>query len=126
MGSEGVDPDDGIVAPKIAARTLPEGHAPLEQRTAEAGIELLMPREQAGPSDRVAHRLDKAGSGIGLHDPDQPCDRVTRHQAVGVEDNHKIVGCTPSADELGDVARLPAAVARAVSIEDADPRIRRL
>ncbi len=115
------DPHDGVVAPIIAARSLPERHAALEQRPVEPRVELLEPREQAVPSHGVAHRLDQPGAWIGLHGADEAGDGLAGHQAVRVEDHHEVVGVTPALAELGDVAGLAPFVVRAAAIEDRRP-----
>ena len=119
MRGEGLGADDRVMAPVIAVAAHPFGKTHGDHRPIDARGELLNAREKRVAVDDERQRLDDAGVGIGLHRRGEADDRAPRHQAVGVEHDHMLIGAAPAADEFGDIARLAARVLLAPAIEDA-------
>ena len=116
---EGGDADDGVVAPVIALGARPPGDAVGDQRAVEAAGELFGAGEKAVAVDDHRHGLQDAEARVALHGPGQTRQGVALHQAIGVEDDHEVVGGAERAHPFGDVAGLAVDVLRAVAIEDA-------
>ena len=119
MRGEGFGADDRVMAPVIAVASHPFGKAHGDDRPIDARGELLNAREEGVAVDDERQRLDDAGVGIRLHRRGEAHDGAPRHQAVGVEHDHMLVGAAPAADEFGDIAGLAARVLLAPPIEDA-------
>ncbi len=67
MGGESLDADDRVVAPVIALASRPDGDAGGDDRTINAGGELLHAREQRVAIDDERQGLNDPGVGIVLH-----------------------------------------------------------
>ena len=112
MGDEGLQPDDGVMAPIGPARSLPPGDPDGMGAHAMAHAELEDPRE--GALRRLAgnQRLEDAEPRIGLHDPHQAQHRRGGHQAVGIEHDHMVVVAVGPLGELAQIACLEAGIRR--------------
>ena len=97
--------DNRVVAPVVAVAPHPRAQARADHRAGDPGGELLQAREHGVAIDDERLALDDAGVGIRLHRRRQAHDRLSRHQAVGVKDDHLRIVAAPVNDEIGDVAR---------------------
>jgi len=118
MARKGAHADDGVVPPVIAVLAAPGRKAGGHDRAVEAGSELLQPREQGVAVQDQGEGLDDAGARIGLHGARQAKDTLARHEAIGVEHDHMLIGAAPARDEIGDIAGLAPGILRPVSVED--------
>ncbi|MNV23386.1 hypothetical protein D3C71_1143980 [compost metagenome] len=114
---EGLGADDRVVAPVVAFRAMPPGHAATDHRPVHTPAELLHARKQGAPADHRRQGLDQPDVGVVLHARDQAHDGVTGHQAVRVQDQHLRVATAPAPHPVGDVAGLAPAVVAAAAVE---------
>ena len=123
MRHEGLEANDGVVAPVMRFAKLPEVQAGGEEFAIDAGGELLHARIK-GVSARSAGRgLDNAGAGVGFHESDKRTQALAGHHAVCVEHHHVAVVSAPATAEVVDIAALALDAAAAVPIVDAAVRI---
>ena len=104
--AEGLDADDGVVAPERPVAQLPEMQAGGEDRPVGVAGELQHAREQRVLAHRLWQGLDQAHARAGFHHVDQLHQRLAAHHAVGVEHHHVAVVRAPAAHEIGHVAAL--------------------
>ena len=116
MRAERRDADDGVVAPVVGRVGLPPRLPRRQQRAVQAAGKLDETAEQRRPPRRQRHGLDQAGLRVHLHRAHQRQQRRAGHDAVGVEHHHAVVTRAPAPAEVGNVARLAAAVGGAAAV----------
>ena len=109
--------DDRVVAPVVAFGAVPPGHAVRDHRPVDAAGELLHAREQRVAVDDHRQGLDQRDIGMAFHRAGEAHDGFAGHQAVGVEDQHLLVGAAEAPHPVGDVAGLALEVVVAAPIE---------
>ncbi|MCW0416168.1 hypothetical protein NB689_001922 [Xanthomonas sacchari] len=119
LRGEGLGANHRVVAPVVAFRPVPPGHAEGDHRAVDAAAELLHAREQGVAVDHFRQGLDQADVGVGLHAGSQAHDAVAGHQAVGVQDQHLRIGAAETTHPVGDVAGFAPGIAGAAPIEQA-------
>ena len=88
---------------------------------AEPHAELEDAGEQARRRQPHDQALQDTEPGIDLHDPDQPDNRVRRHEAVGIERDRELVAASPALAEFADIAGLEAGIHGTAPVADRDP-----
>ncbi|SDY81237.1 hypothetical protein SAMN05421755_10518 [Nitrosomonas sp. Nm33] len=116
---ERLDADDRVVPPVVRLAELPEVQAGSEQRTVDAGGELLHARIKGVHARRLRRGLDDPGLGIGLHQPHQLGQTFAAHHAVGIHHHHVAILAAPAPAEVVDVAALALHPAPSPAVEDA-------
>ena len=76
--------------------------------------------KQGARTNELRDGLHQAGTGLGVNGFYQGQDRLSRHVAVSVIDNHEIVAPTPAGHEIPDVARLAVMIDRPAPVPDGD------
>ena len=114
---EGLDAQDGVVAPIGALRARPPSQTGGGDAAVQLDAELRDAGEQGGGLDDGRGGLDQADAGVALHGVDHAQDGLAGHGRVGVEHDHELVGGAPATGPVGDVARLGFDVLFAVTIE---------
>ena len=107
---EGANPDDCVMPPEIAVAAMPEGQARGVNRSVEPAGRLPQPGKQGVTVDEDRHALDQAGIGTGFHARSELFDSLGGHQAVGIQHQHVVVGVTPAAAPIADIASLGARI----------------
>lgn len=115
-GGECPNPDHCVVAPVVAARTVPARQTFGVYGAVAGRCELLQPREQRPPAHEAGQRLDQTDARIGGEPPGQRQQRLRRDQAVGVEHHHGLVTSAPTLHPVSDVAGLALDVVRPVAV----------
>jgi len=105
------------MAPERAGMALKRGQPAGEDRRVEAGRELHGPAEARLRFNDLGQRLQQAQLRVRLHPPHHLGDGATLHQAVGIEDQRKLIGRAGPLDEILDIAGLLAGVHRAAAVE---------
>jgi hypothetical protein len=118
------EPYDGIVAPVVRLAELPVVQSCRRDGTIEPARELLDAGEHGFAVGQEGHALDDPDARVAFHEADQAQDRVTRHDAVGVEHHHVTVEFAPAPAEVGEVAGLLVYAEAALSVEDAPLRVK--
>ena len=118
MLGERAQPDDGVMAPVVAFPELPESQTTRKQRSVQAHGELQQPREQRFAPSQQRQRLDDADLRVGIHHLRESDQRLTRHDAVGVEHDHVAISFSPAAAKIGHVAALATEVVGAAAVEE--------
>src|SRR3981189_2670682 len=98
--------DDGVMAPISALSAVPPGDPGSDLRPVKPSGELLQSRKQCSCVDHDRERLDKGDAGMPLHGCGQTRDGIARPQAVGLEDDHVVVGGSEPPDPVLDIAGL--------------------
>src|SRR5664279_2048322 len=98
---------------------MPEMKPGGEQRTVDAGRELLDPRIERIASGGAGRGLDDARVGVGFDQTNQRRQALPAHHAVGIQDDHVAVASPPSAAEVADVAAFALDAVLAPAIVDA-------
>src|SRR4051794_13052819 len=124
MRDERRQSDDGIVAPVGAAVALPPRAADRVGAHAEPHAELENARERAARRYPGDEALQNAELRISLHDAHEANNALRSHQAVGVEDDRKIVLRAPALAEIADVAGLEAGISLASAVTDCNARLK--
>ena len=107
---KGGGPDDCVVAPVVAFLTAPARHAFGKGRAIDAVGELLHPGKDRLGADQLRKALDQTGARIRGQGIGQAQDRAAGHQAVGVENQHGVMGAAPAGHPVGDIADLAVGV----------------
>ena len=116
--SEGGNPYDRIMTPKIPFILGPPRHAAAEDGAVERGGELLATRQQGAPAHELRNGLDQGGVRRALHLLNKMHNRVALHVAVGIEHDHVVVPPAPAHDEVANIAGLAMMIDRAAAIAD--------
>lgn len=116
---EGLDADDGVVAPIVGFTQLPVLHAGGKQTAGDAAGELLGTGVQRLVTADLVGGLQDAGTRVGFHQADQRQQAVAAHHAVGIQHHHVAVVATPAAAEVGHVAGLLLHAALTPAVVDA-------
>src|ERR1700694_2002661 len=111
------DANDCIMTPIIALRAVPPRDPRSDQRAVESPGTLLQPCEQRSGIYHDRQCLDESDGRMALLCSAKPDDRVTGHQAVGIQYNHMIIAGTEPQDPVLDIAGFSRGVFRAVTIE---------
>ncbi len=115
---ECVQAQDRVMTPIVAFAELPERKSAREHRAAQACRELHEACEQSLAARRNRQRLDDAGFRVRIHHPRQCHDSGAAHDAVRVQHDGVVVGSTPLAYEVRDIAGLASDVLLAASIKN--------
>src|SRR5438094_874282 len=118
MPDERCDADDRVVPPIMRFAELPEMQTGGEDRTIDAGRELLRAAIERVASRGLGGRLQDPDVGIRFGDLHESSDALSGHHAVGVEHDHVAIAASPAAAEIGDVAALALDAMRSPAIED--------
>lgn len=103
--------------PIITFGAVPPGDPGGDQRAIKSSGELLQSRKQRSCIDYDRQRLNKRDVGMLFHGGGEPHDRVARHQAVRVQDNHMIIAGPEPSNPVFDIAGLACGVLGAVTIK---------
>ena len=125
MAHEGRDANDGVVPPVMRLAQLPVVQSGSEERTVDAGRELLHPRVQRVAASGARRRLNDARVGVRFADAHQRRDACAAHHAVGIEHDHVAIRAAPAATEVRDVAALALDAMLAPAIENASEALER-
>src|SRR5215213_7518863 len=124
MRDERRQADNGVVTPIGPAVALPPRAADRIGAHAEAHAELEDARKRVARWQAGDETLQDAELRIGLHDAHDANDALHSHQAVGIEDDRKIVLRAPALAEIADVAGLKSGIPLASAVADCDARIK--
>ena len=114
--------DNRVMPPVVAVARLPVCQPGTDHRPRNFARKLLHPRKHARGIDHLRRRLDNPRVRICFHQPRHFDNRFRRHQAVGVQHQHKVVFCPPSVAEILDVAGLARRILRPPPVIDMQPR----
>ena len=117
---EGAGADDRVVAPIVAGVARPAREPARENGTVDIACELLRAGEERAGADDARHALDEAHARPARHRVAEGEDRLGLHQAVGVENEHRVGRGAVARDPLGDVAGFLVRVLRPVAVGGAD------
>jgi hypothetical protein len=94
---------DGVMAPIISSAQMPKTGAGREKGTVQPARELLYPAKEGLPEDEPWRALDNSDRGIVLHDPNEPDDQFSGHDAVGIRHDHVTVSSAPPPAKVSNV-----------------------
>ena len=117
VGHEGLDPQDGVVAPEGSLAQLERGQAGGKQRPVQLAGELLDPREQRAAVEQLGTGLQNPHLPVALHQLDHGYQRFAAHEAVSVQHYHVVVAAPPTAQEVAHVTALVIQVELAPPVE---------
>ena len=116
-GGEGARADDGVVAPVAGFRTSPVGQSGSGDAAVQAHRILGHAREDGAGLDDDRGGLDQADARIALHGVDHAQQGLAGHGAVGVQDDHVLIGAAETTDPFGQVAGLAFGIVGAATVE---------
>ena len=108
--------------PVVAVSRLPVCQPGTDHRPRNLARKLLHPRKHARGIDHLRRRLDNPRVRVCFHQPRHFDNRFRRHQAVGVQHQHKVVFRPPAVAEILDVAGLARRILRPPPVIDMQPR----
>ena len=122
-GGKGAGADQGVVAQKIALGPCPEGKAAAEVGAVNLGGEGLQALPERVSGQHAGHGLDQAEAGVCGEGICHPQNGVRAHQAVGIQDQHRIMAMARSADPIADIAGFVIGVPGPVAVVQGQMRV---
>ena len=114
------DPDNRVVPPVVAVADLPVSQTGRHNRAVNLACELLHAGKKRMPADGHRRRLNNAGMLIVFHQLCHFQHGFAVHQAVCVQNNHKVVITAPFDTEIFNVAAFSRRVLGAAAVIKVD------
>src|SRR5687768_11732943 len=96
-------PDDGIVAPVVAATLMPGGKTCGEHGAIIGDRKLLKPAEERGSPNEPWCRLDERNLRVGVERSSEMQDSVGRHDAVGIQNDEALISAAEALHPIGNI-----------------------